>query len=199
MIMKFKTNENFNQLKQNYLFSDIAKKVRAYSSEHPDAKIIRLGIGDVTLPLAGCVVEAMKKAADEMGRKETFRGYAPEAGYDFLREAIVRHYADFGVTLSPSEVFVSDGAKSDVGNIVDILGDNPILIPDPVYPVYMDSNIMAGRRWKATWKTAFSPPRTDFRAKGTSFISALPTIRPVRSMTARGFRRGWTLPIAPAR
>ncbi len=146
MIMKFKTNENFNQLKQNYLFSDIAKKVRAYSNEHPDAKIIRLGIGDVTLPLAGCVVEAMKKAADEMGRKETFRGYAPEAGYDFLREAIVRHYADFGVTLSPSEVFVSDGAKSDVGNIVDILGDNPILIPDPVYPVYMDSNIMAGRR-----------------------------------------------------
>ena len=146
MSLQIKVNENFFNVKKNYLFSEIAKRVNAYSAEHPEAKIVRLGIGDVTLPLSPVVVEAMKKAADEMGNSATFRGYAPEYGYDFLREAIAEYYKKFPVNLSAEEIFVSDGAKSDVGNIVDILGDNEILIPDPVYPVYLDSNIMSGRK-----------------------------------------------------
>ena len=146
MSLQIKVNENFFNVKKNYLFSEIAKRVSAYSAEHPEAKIVRLGIGDVTLPLSPVVVEAMKKAADEMGNAATFRGYAPEYGYDFLREAIAEYYKKFPVNLSAEEIFVSDGAKSDVGNIVDILGDNEILIPDPVYPVYLDSNIMSGRQ-----------------------------------------------------
>lgn len=146
MSLQIKVNENFFNVKKNYLFSEIAKRVNAYSAEHPEAKIVRLGIGDVTLPLSPVVVEAMKKAADEMGNSATFRGYAPEYGYDFLREAIAEYYKKFPVDLSAEEIFVSDGAKSDVGNIVDILGDNEILIPDPVYPVYLDSNIMSGRK-----------------------------------------------------
>lgn len=146
MSLQIKVNENFFNVKKNYLFSEIAKRVNAYSAEHPDAKIVRLGIGDVTLPLSPVVVEAMKKAADEMGNAATFRGYAPEYGYDFLREEIANYYKKFPVDLSAEEIFVSDGAKSDVGNIVDILGDNEILIPDPVYPVYLDSNIMSGRK-----------------------------------------------------
>ena len=144
--MKIKTNENFKNLKQSYLFSEIAKRVKAYQSENADKKIIRLGIGDVTLPLSKAVTMAMHKAVDEMAVKETFRGYAPEYGYDFLQTALVNKYKEFGVTLSQGEVFISDGAKSDVGNIVDIFGDNKILIPDPVYPVYMDSNVMSGRQ-----------------------------------------------------
>lgn len=146
MSLQIKVNENFFNVKKNYLFSEIAKRVNAYSAERPEAKIVRLGIGDVTLPLSPVVVEAMKKAADEMGNAATFRGYAPEYGYDFLREAIAEYYKKFPVDLSAEEIFVSDGAKSDVGNIVDILGDNEILIPDPVYPVYLDSNIMSGRK-----------------------------------------------------
>lgn len=146
MSLQIKVNDNFFNVKKNYLFSEIAKRVNAYSAEHPEAKIVRLGIGDVTLPLSPVVVEAMKKAADEMGNAATFRGYAPEYGYDFLREAIAEYYKKFPVNLSAEEIFVSDGAKSDVGNIVDILGDNEILIPDPVYPVYLDSNIMSGRQ-----------------------------------------------------
>ena len=146
MSLKIKINENYFNVKKNYLFSEIAKRVNAYSQANPDAEIVRLGIGDVTLPLSGAVVDAMKKAADEMGNAATFRGYAPEYGYDFLREAIAKYYGKFPVTLSAGEIFVSDGAKSDVGNIVDILGDNEVLIPDPVYPVYLDSNIMSGRK-----------------------------------------------------
>lgn len=160
MSLKIKINENFYNVKKNYLFSEIAKRVNAYSAANPEAKIVRLGIGDVTLPLSGVVVEAMKKAADEMGNAATFRGYAPEYGYDFLREAIAKYYEKFPVALSAEEIFVSDGAKSDVGNIVDILGDNEILIPDPVYPVYLDSNIMSGRKvtfMKGGWENGFLP------------------------------------------
>ncbi len=146
MSLNIQVNENYSALKKNYLFSEIAKRVGAYSAAHPDAKIVRLGIGDVTLPLAPVVVEAMKKAADEMGKAETFRGYAPDFGYDFLLKAIADYYKKAGVELSVEELFVSDGAKSDVGNIVDILGDNEVLIPDPVYPVYLDSNLMSGRK-----------------------------------------------------
>ena len=145
-MMKIKVNENFSRLKESYLFSEIGKKVRAYQAANPDKKVIRMGIGDVTLPLAPVVVQAMEKAVKEMGVKETFRGYPPEYGYDFLREAISAYYARKGVKVAAGDVFVSDGAKSDVGNVVDILGKNTVLIPSPVYPVYMDSNLMSGNR-----------------------------------------------------
>lgn len=143
--MKIQINEHFSHLSENYLFSEINRRVREYQAQHPDKTVVRLGIGDVTLPLAPVVVDAMTKAVAEMGVKETFRGYPPEYGYDFLRERISAHYASFGVHVPASDIFVSDGAKSDCGNIVDILGDNPVYMPDPVYPVYMDSNIMSGR------------------------------------------------------
>ena len=141
-----KFNENFLELKESYLFSEVAKRVSTYREKHPEADIIRLGIGDVTLPLGKTVVEAMRTAAEEMGRAETFRGYGPEQGYDFLRKAIAGHYRTFGVELDADEIFVSDGAKSDTGNITDLFAkDNTVLVPDPVYPVYVDTNTMNGR------------------------------------------------------
>ena len=146
MSLNIKLNENFFNVKKSYLFSEIAKRVKEYSEKNPDKKIIRLGIGDVTLPLPRVAVTALKKAADEMGSAATFRGYAPEYGYDFLREKIADYYKRFSVSRNSEEIFVSDGAKSDVGNIVDILGDNEILIPGPVYPVYLDSNVMSGHK-----------------------------------------------------
>ena len=144
--MRIKVNTNFGNIKETYLFSEIASRVRKYSEENPDKKIIRMGIGDVTLPLPKVVTDAMKSAADEMGNKETFRGYPPEYGYDFLKDAIHEHYSRLGVDVPSESIFVSDGAKSDLGNFVDILGDNEIVIPDPVYPVYVDSNLMSGRK-----------------------------------------------------
>ena len=144
--MRIKVNTDFGNIKETYLFSEIASRVRKYSEENPDKKIIRMGIGDVTLPLPKVVTDAMKSAADEMGNKETFRGYPPEYGYDFLKDAIHEHYSRLGVDVPSESIFVSDGAKSDLGNFVDILGDNEIVIPDPVYPVYVDSNLMSGRK-----------------------------------------------------
>lgn len=143
-----KINENFLQLKENYLFIDIAKKVNAFIKANPDAKLIRMGIGDVTLPIAPAAVEAMKEAADEMGVKETFRGYEDSgAGYDFLREAVSAYYRKLGADVSAHEIRINDGAKSDCGNITDIFSsDNTVLVTDPVYPVYVDSNIMSGRK-----------------------------------------------------
>lgn len=142
-----KINANYLNLNESYLFSTIAKKVNAYTQAHPEKKVLRMGIGDVTLPLAPAVVSAMQKAAGEMGEKETFRGYGPEQGYPFLKEAIRGYYASRGISLEEDEIFVSDGAKSDVGNILDIFDtDNTVLVPDPVYPVYVDTNVMAGRR-----------------------------------------------------
>lgn len=140
-------NEHFLKLPNNYLFSDIAKKVNSFKVVHPHANIISLGIGDVTQPLPKASIEAMHKAVDEMGDASTFRGYGPEHGYDFLIEAIIKNdYQPRGVQLSPSEVFISDGAKSDCGNIGDILRhDNSIGVTDPIYPVYIDSNVMCGR------------------------------------------------------
>ena len=140
-------NENFLKLEKNYLFINIAKKINAYKAAHPEADIIRMGIGDVTLPIAKCVVEAMKKGADEMGVKETFRGYEDSgAGYDFLREAVSGYYKSFGVDVAASDIRINDGAKADCGNIVDIFGnDNTVLITDPAYPVYVDTNRMCGR------------------------------------------------------
>ena len=142
-----KINENFLKIQNNYLFSDIAKKVSAYKEANPAADIIRLGIGDVTRPLPGVVTEAMKKAVREQESVEGFRGYPPEYGYDFLRSAINRHdFAARGVTLKDDEIFVSDGAKSDCGNIGDIFDqDNLVAVCDPLYPVYVDTNVMAGR------------------------------------------------------
>lgn len=160
MSLNIKLNENFFNVKKSYLFSEIAKRVKEYSEKNPDKKIIRLGIGDVTLPLPRVAVTALKKAADEMGSAATFRGYAPEYGYDFLREKIADYYKRFSVSRNSEEIFVSDGAKSDVGNIVDILGDNEILIPGPVYPVYLDSNVMSGHKislLKGTRENGFLP------------------------------------------
>ena len=142
-----KINRNFDNLVPNYLFAEIAKRTNAYIAAHPDQKVIKLGIGDVTLPLAPVVVDGLKAGADEMGVKETFKGYPDYEGYAFVREAIAGYYKRFGVSVAPDEIFVSDGAKSDTGNIGDIFGtDNVVLVTDPVYPVYVDSNIMAGRR-----------------------------------------------------
>ncbi|HPB16020.1 MAG TPA: LL-diaminopimelate aminotransferase [Clostridia bacterium] len=142
-----RVNENYSNLKQSYLFKDIATKVAAYKKANPDKKVISLGIGDVTLPLPEKVVEALKEASDEMGKADTFRGYAPDQGYDFLREKISEHYRKRNVNVDISEIFVSDGAKSDVGNITEIFSrDNMVMIPDPVYPVYMDTNVMDGRK-----------------------------------------------------
>lgn len=140
-------NEHFLKLPNNYLFSDIAKKVNAFKVSHPKTDLIRLGIGDVTRPLPQASIEAMHKAVNELANKETFHGYGPEQGYDFLIDAVIRNdYAPRGVYLEPGEVFISDGAKSDTGNIGDILRhDNSIGVTDPIYPVYIDSNVMCGR------------------------------------------------------
>jgi len=142
-----KINYNYLNLKDSYLFSLIAKKVNDYKQQNPEKDIIRLGIGDVTLPLVPTVLEAMHKAVSEMGNADTFKGYGEEQGYDFLRQAVCNYYRRKGIFLDKSEVFISDGAKSDLGNILDIFDvDNTVIIPDPVYPVYVDTNIMAGRK-----------------------------------------------------
>ena len=138
-------NENFLNLQNSYLFSTVAKKVAEFQKSHPDKKVIKLGIGDVTRPIVPAVIEAMHKATDELAKSETFRGYGPEQGYDFLRNAIVEN--DFeGLGIEADEIFVSDGAKCDCGNIVDIFcKKNKVAITDPVYPVYLDTNVMSGR------------------------------------------------------
>ena len=143
----FKLNENYLKLPGSYLFSTIAKKVAAFQESHPDREIIRLGIGDVTQPIAPAIIDALHKAVDEMGHAETFHGYAPDLGYGFLRETIVeKDYKAWGCEVYPDEIFVSDGAKSDCGNIEEIFDDScRIAVCDPVYPVYVDSNVMAGR------------------------------------------------------
>lgn len=165
-----KLNSNFQNLEQSYLFVTIAKKVNEFTAAHPDNQLIRMGIGDVTLPLAPAVIEAMHKATDEMANKETFRGYSPDSnGYPFLREAIAGYYRGLGVDVEAEEVFVGDGAKSDVGNIVDIFDNsNTVLVPDPVYPVYVDTNIMSGRKIvyaDANMENGFLPmPKADHSA-----------------------------------
>ena len=142
-----KMNHHYEEISQSYLFSTVAKKAADFQKKYPDREMIKLSIGDVTLPLAGAVIEALHGAVDEMGKAETFRGYGPEQGYAFLQEAIAKYYAGHGVQLDPNEIFVSDGAKSDLGNILDLFDqDNVVLVPDPVYPVYVDTNVMAGRK-----------------------------------------------------
>ncbi|MHC4283846.1 MAG: aminotransferase class I/II-fold pyridoxal phosphate-dependent enzyme, partial [Planctomycetota bacterium] len=150
-------NEHFLKLRAGYLFPEVSRRVRAYQEKNPGAKIISLGIGDVTQPLPPAIIKAMNKAVDEMSKTSTFRGYGPEQGYDFLIDAIIENdYKSRGVDLERSEVFVSDGAKCDTGNILDIFGmDNVAAITDPSYPVYVDSNVMAGRTGEANTKGQF--------------------------------------------
>ncbi len=177
----FKINANYLKLPGSYLFSDIAKRVKAFTEENPDKKIIRLGIGDVTLPLAPAVIEALHRATDEMGVKETFKGYSPDLGYEFLRTAIAENdYKTRGVTIAVDEIFISDGAKSDSGNIGDIFDiDNKIAVCDPVYPVYVDSNAMAGRTGEylpalGKWSNVIYMPCTE----ETDFAPELPGEEP---------------------
>lgn len=142
-----KINEHYQNLAESYLFSTIADKVEAYTKAHPDQEIIRMGIGDVTQPLCPAVIQAMQQAVAEMGVQKTFHGYGPEQGYAFLKRAIQGYYQEKGVDLALDEIFISDGAKSDLGNILDLFSaDNTVCVPDPVYPVYVDTNVMAGRR-----------------------------------------------------
>lgn len=157
--MKF--NENFKDIAENYLFAEVADRAAKYTAAHPDKKVLKLGIGDVTLPLAPAVVSALHSAVDEMAVKESFKGYGPYEGYGFLREGIKDYYKRMGVELAADEIFVSDGAKSDLGNILDIFAkNNTVLVPDPVYPVYVDTNVMAGRKVifaNATKENGFLP------------------------------------------
>ena len=165
----YKINDNYLKLPGSYLFSTIGKKVAAYSAEHPEKEIIRLGIGDVTQPLAPAIIEALHKAVDEMGHAETFHGYAPDLGYEFLRKAIAEHdFQSRGADIQADEIFVSDGAKCDVGNIQEIFSaDITVAVADPVYPVYLDTNIMAGRKvlkLPCLAENNFAPKIPDFKA-----------------------------------
>lgn len=177
----FKINDNYLKLPGSYLFSDIAKKIRAFTQANPEKKIIRLGIGDVTLPLVPAVIDALHKATDEMAHKDTFKGYAPDLGYDFLRTAIaLNDFKSRGVDIALDEIFVSDGAKSDSGNIGDIFDvDNKIAVCDPVYPVYVDSNAMSGRTGEylpelGKWSNVIYMPCTA----ETNFAPELPKEEP---------------------
>lgn len=177
----FRVNENYLKLPGSYLFSTIAKKVAAYQKENPDKKMIRLGIGDVTLPIAPAIIDAMHKAVDEMGHAETFHGYAPDLGYAFLRETIAKKdFQERGCHIEADEIFVSDGAKSDTGNIQEIFSaDSKIAVCDPVYPVYVDTNVMAGRTGeydteKGTWSNVIYMPCTA----ENGFVPELPKETP---------------------
>ena len=173
----FQINDNFQKLPGSYLFSTIAKKVAAYQEANPDKEIIRLGIGDVTQPLAPAIIDALHKAVDEMGNAATFHGYAPDLGYEFLRKAISDNdYKARGCDISADEIFVSDGAKSDSANIQELFSANSrIAVTDPVYPVYVDSNVMAGRTGtydaqKETWSNVIYMPSTA----DNGFVPELP-------------------------
>ena len=163
------TNKNYDNLEQSYLFSTIARKVREYSEAHPEADIIRLGIGDVTRPLVPAVIDALHAAVEDQAKQETFHGYGDEQGYGFLHEALVGYYKSHGVELATNEIFISDGAKSDLGNILDLFDENnTVLVTDPVYPVYVDTNMMSGRKIiyaMSSEENGFLPlPAPEYRA-----------------------------------
>ena len=169
--MSARVNQNYLKLNESYLFAEIARRIREWQSAHPElsSQLIRMGIGDVTRPLPKTVVDAMVKAAQEMGVAETFRGYGPEQGYDFLKTAIQSYYKKFGVELALDEIFISDGAKSDLGNILDLFDENnTVLVTDPVYPVYVDTNMMSGRKIvyaMSSEENGFLPlPAPEYRA-----------------------------------
>lgn len=170
-------NEHYGKLKAGYLFPEIARRVGKFAGENPSAKIIRMGIGDVTEPLPAAVIAAIHKATDELGVRSTFRGYGPEQGYDFLRQAIVDHdFAARGVSLDLDEVFVSDGSKCDTGNILEVFGpDNVVAIVDPVYPVYVDTNVMAGRTGAADERGRYAGLVYLPATAENNFVPALPT------------------------
>jgi LL-diaminopimelate aminotransferase len=170
-------NDHYLKLPAGYLFPEIGRRVTRFAAEHPEAKIIRMGIGDVTEPLPPAVIEAMHKAVDEMGRREAFHGYGPEQGYDFLRTAIAENdYRSRGVNVSADEIFVSDGSKCDTGNILDVFGpDNVVAITDPVYPVYVDTNVMAGRGGRLEESGRFSGLVYLPVTAENNFVPALPT------------------------
>lgn len=177
----FQVNENYLKLPGSYLFSTIGKKVKAYSEANPDKTIIRLGIGDVTQPLAPAIIQAMHEAVDEMAKAETFHGYAPDLGYEFLRTTIAKQdYQDRGCKIEADEIFISDGAKSDCGNMQEVFAaDSRIAVCDPVYPVYVDSNVMAGRTGEydeatGTWSNVIYMPCTA----GNGFVPELPKETP---------------------
>jgi LL-diaminopimelate aminotransferase len=172
-------NENYLKLKAGYLFPEIGRRVKAFGAAHPDAKIIRLGIGDVTEPLPPAVVEAMHKGVDDLAKRETFHGYGPEQGYDFLREPIAKNdFQSRGCDISADEIFVSDGSKCDVGNILDIFGPgNRIAITDPVYPVYVDTNVMQGNTGNATEKGEYEGPLYLCATAENNFTPDLPSER----------------------
>ena len=164
-------NQNYLKLNESYLFAEIARRIREWQSAHPELsdQLIRMGIGDVTRPLPKTVVDAMVKAAQEMGQAESFHGYGPEQGYDFLKTAIQSYYKKFGVQLALDEIFISDGAKSDLGNILDLFDEkNTVLVTDPVYPVYVDTNMMSGRKIvyaMSSEENGFLPlPAPEYRA-----------------------------------
>ena len=161
-----KINENYKNLEESYLFSTIAKKVDEYTKAHPEAKVIKMGIGDVTLPICQKAADAFAKAAMEQGKAATFHGYGPEQGYDFLRVAVQKYYASFQVEVAAEDIFISDGAKSDVGNILDLFdADNTVLIPDPVYPVYMDAILLFDAAYES-FVADPALPRSIFEIEG---------------------------------
>lgn len=188
-----KINKNYLNLQESYLFSTIAHKVNEYKAANPQADVIRLGIGDVTQPLCPAVIRAMHDAVNEMGKASTFKGYGPEQGYEFLKSAVAEYYNLRGVMLENQEIFISDGAKSDLGNILDLFSpENTVLVPDPVYPVYVDTNMMDGRNicyMNANESNGFLPlPDPDVKADIIYLCS--PTTRRVQSITAISWPSG---------
>jgi LL-diaminopimelate aminotransferase len=186
-------NDNYLRLNQSYLFSEIGRRVAAYKAAHPEKRVVSLGIGDVTRPLPAACIEAMHRAVDELSRAESFRGYSPDQGYAFLREAIAKSdYAHTKYAVAPDEIFVSDGAKSDTGNIGDIFGaGNVVAISDPVYPVYLDTNVMAGREVKTipcTKETGFAPLPPDFHA---DLVYLCSPNNPTGSVLSRDQLKAW--------
>ena len=188
-----KLNSNFKNINESYLFAEIAQRTKKYAEAHPDKKIIKLGVGDVNLPLVPAVIEAMHGAVDEMSKSETFKGYGPYEGYAFLRESIKNYYIDLGVEVGIDEIFISDGAKSDLGNISDLFSaDNTVLITDPVYPVYTDTNLMAGRRIiysKACEENEFLP-MPDY-GKKTDIIYLCSPNNPTGAAYTKGQLKEW--------
>ncbi len=191
--MKIKMNENFKAFKDNYLFVECAKRIADFQAANPDAKVIKLSIGDVTRPLPKVAIDALNVAVEEQAHAETFRGYAPESGYDFTRQAVADYYTRRGAKIDASEVFISDGAKSDCGNLLDILGNNKVYVPDPVYPVYVDTNIMKGNEiayLPGTLENGFAPMPTDDIEEGSVIYICSPN-NPTGSVYSREQLTEW--------
>lgn len=191
--MKIKHNKNFDKLIDNYLFSTIRAKKREYEEKYPDAKIVNLGVGDVVGGLAPSVIQAMEKAIKEYSSPETFKGYPPEQGYDFLRSKIADYYATSNVKISPAEIYISDGAKSDIGNILDIFGKSTALIPNPVYPAYLDANVMHGNKIKFIHGTKGNSflPLPDFSDKKSYLIFLCSPNNPTGAVYNREQLKSW--------